>query len=213
MRPSILLLASALAALPAAAQTPRVTRAFEPAFTPWVGVRNFGDRATSVTGARAGYGGSFTVGASFEAPMTRRTGFIVDLQLAPSAGQRLENEAGVVSYDNALGISLSALLAARLRPQAPVFVFAGGGVLAMTKKPVADADGATIEPMVDVGFGYDAVRVGEWNVRGIFHGYFLKPADPESPGFSAKGSAFDWSAGIGFRRTLGRTADATRTSR
>ena len=213
MRLPILLLASALAALPADAQTPRVTRAFEPALVPTIGVRNFGDRATSVSGSRAGYGGSFTVGASFEAPLSRRTGFMLDLHLAPSAGQRLESPDGVVTYENALGASLTALLAARLRPQAPVFFFAGGGALAMTKKPIADAEGSTLEPMMDVGFGYDGGRIGVWNVRGIFHGYFLKPADPESAGFAARSSAFDWSAGIGFRRTFGRTAGTTGSSR
>ena len=213
MRLPILLLASALAALPAAAQTPRVRRAFEPALTPWVGARNFGDRAKSITDARAGYGGSFTVGASYEAPFTRRTGFLVDLHVAPAADRRLEDETGVISYDKAIGISMSALLAARLRPQAPVFFFAGGGALAMTKKPVADADGSTLEPMLDLGFGYDGGKVGGWNVRGIFHGYFLKPADPESPGFAARRNSFDWSAGIGFRRTFGRTAEGTGSGR
>ena len=206
MRTSILLLASALAVVPAAAQTPRVRRAFEPAITPWVGVRNFGDRAESVSGARAGYGGSFTVGASFEAPFTRRTGFVADLHLAPSAGQRLDDEQGISTYENAVGVSFSAALAARLRPQAPVFFFAGPGVILMTKKPIADAEGSSIEPMADVGFGYDGGRVGQWNVRGIVHGYFLKPADPDSPAFAARGSAFDWAAGIGFRRVFGGTA-------
>jgi hypothetical protein len=203
MRSHILLLVSALAALPAAAQTPRVRRAFEPAVTPSVGMRTFGDRAKSVSGARAGYGGSFTVGASLEAPLSRRTGVMADLHLAPSAGQRLEDDDGISTYDNAMGISFSAALAARLRPQAPVFFFAGPGVLFMTKKSIADASGSTIEPMADFGFGYDGARVGRWNVRGIFHGFIVKPADPESAGFAASSSAFDWSVGIGARRSFG----------
>ena len=203
MRSHILLLATALAALPAGAQTPRVRRAFEPALVPWIGVRSFGDRAKSVSGARAGYGGTFSVGAAVEVPLSRRTGFMADLHLAPSAGQRLEDDDGISTYENAMGISFSAALAARLRPQAPVFFFAGPGVLFMTKKAIADASGSTIEPMADFGFGYDAARVGGWNVRGIVHGFFVKPADPESPGFSATGSAFDWSVGIGARRSFG----------
>lgn len=203
MRSHILILASALAALPAAAQTPRVRRSFEPALTPWIGVRSFGDRAKSVSGARAGYGGSFTVGASLEVPLSRRTGFVADLHLAPSAGQRLEDDDGIATYENAMAISFSAALAARLRPQAPVFFFAGPGVLFMTKKAIADASGSTIEPMADFGFGYDGARVGRWNVRGIVHGFIVKPADPESPAFSATGSAFDWSVGIGARRSFG----------
>lgn len=213
MRTSLLLLASALAALPAAAQTPRVRRAFEPAITPWVGVRNFGDRAKSITEAKAGYGGSFVLGATAEMPLSRRTGFMADLHFAPSANQRLDEEQGVVSYKNAFGTSLSALLAARLRPQAPVFFFAGGGLIALSKKPVADAGGSVLEPMFDLGFGYDGGRVGAWNVRGIFHGYFVKPADPESPGFAPRKNAFDWSAGIGFRHTFGRAAAGTEGGR
>ena len=211
MRTHILLLASALAAVPAAAQTPRVRRAFEPAISPWIGMRNFGDRAKSVSGARTSYGGSYAIGATLDLPMSRRTAFRADLHVAPSANQRLDETNGIVSYDDAIGTQLTAGVAAKLRPQAPVFFFLGGGVLAMSKKSVADAEGSTIEPVGNFGFGYDGARVGAWNVRALVQGNVVKPADPDSPGFAATGVAFDWVIGLGARRTFGRTvAEATR---
>ena len=206
MRTQHLLLASALAALPAAAQTPRAIRAFEPAVTPWVGMRSFGDRARAVDRSTTKYGGSYAIGAMFEVPLSRRTAFTADLHVAPSAGQRLNAPTGVVSYDDALATSLTAGLAARFRPQAPVFFFAGGGILSVSKKSVADAEGSVIEPVGDFGFGYDGARVGAWNIRGVFRGYVVKPADPDSPGFEATGGAFDWAVGIGARRSFGAAA-------
>lgn len=203
MRSHILLLASALAALPAAAQTPRVRRAFEPAITPWFGMRTFGDRAKSVSGATTKYGGSYAVGATVELPLSRRTAFTADLHVAPSAGQRLDAPTGIVSYDDALATSLTAGVAARLRPQAPIYFFVGGGLLSVSKKSVPDAEGSVLEPVGDFGFGYDGARVGRWNVRGIFRGAIVRPADPESPGFAATGGAFDWSVGLGARRSFG----------
>ena len=189
--------AAALLARDGRAQQPRPVRAFEHAVTTSIGVRNFGGRAKTVEG-KATYTGSAEVGVRGDFPLTRRTAFMLDLSIAPFAKQEATTLTSAVVREKVLAGTLTGALAARFKPRAPVFFYAGIAAMYFSKRPVPGIEGSSTEPAVAFGVGYDAVQRGPWNLRAVFSNYVLKPADPGG-GITVESTAYDWAFQVGAR--------------
>ena len=204
MRPLLLLVAAAAIALPARAQTPRVARAFERAATPWIGLRNFGDRAFSPLAGHAGYSPSLAVGGMFDLPLTRRTGVLLDVHVAPLGKQDASDDESSVEFARVFAYGATAALAARFRPQAPVFFFGGATILGANKSAIPGEAGSAFSPGATVGAGLDIARSARVGARIVYQAYWVKPPDTESIGYRAESRSTDWTLGIGARIALGR---------
>jgi hypothetical protein len=213
MRASLLTAAAVALTLPAAAraQAERPRRAFDPAVSLTASISLFGARLTDSFGSY-GYRNSIGVGLWGELPMTRRTGLLALVNVAPLSAQRAELSGSntalfkdVVSYTADLGVG------ARLKPAVPVFFLLGGGVHGATHYAHPQAGGSVVEPQGTVGVGYDAGRSGRWNVRAAVLGHVVKPADPGEEQITAKSTSFDWSFHIGGRYALGGSSPAPGT--
>ena len=210
MRPLLLLVAAAAIALPARAQTPRAASAFERAVTPWIGIRNFGDRAFSPLAGHASYSPSLTVGGTFDLPLTRRTGVLLDVHVAPLGKQDLSEDESAVQFSRVFAYGATAALAGRFRPQAPIFFFGGATILGANKRAVPGEEGGAFSPGATLGAGLDLARSARVGARIVYQAYFVKPPDTEAIGYRAESRSTDWTLGIGARIALGREGGARR---
>jgi hypothetical protein len=207
MRTLLLVPVLLLFAAPAAAQIQRAAPAFELSLGPWIGVTSFGTRQTGL-GRDASYRGSFTAGVRGELPLTQRVGLLGNVSLSPFAKQRTETEFSTELHEQVTVFRADAALGFRFIPRAPVFFFAGGGVLAASKPAFPDFDESVIEPRGLFGLGYDRTTSGSWNFRVAATGFITKPAEPDAtswsgsnqaPALSIKSTTFDWVLEFGAR--------------
>jgi hypothetical protein len=215
--PRLLALASRVAALTlpavgaAAAQSaePRVTQAFASALIWSAGPRFYGARqATRVDQIK------FSTGPAFEArlqhPLSRRTGFMTGVQLAPQAKQERMGSDGTSLNPGAKAplASLDAGLAARLKPGAPVYGYVGAGALVATKgpDPLDSASGTHVEPQGTFGVGFDSHPGRRVGLRIVYAGFVSKPKSSSVADIlETKTIAYDWTimlgARVGFHRS------------
>jgi hypothetical protein len=212
MRSLLLLSALILIGAPAAAQIQRPAPAFERAVTPWLGVTSFGTR--QVDGTReASYRGSLTAGFRAELPLTRRVGLLGNVSVSPLAKQRTDNPFGTELHEKVTIVRADAALGFWFIPRAPVFFFAGGGILAADKPAFPNFDESVIEPRGLIGVGYDRPSSGHWNFRVAATAFLTKAAEPDPTSWTAAGpvpnlriesTAFDWAIELGGRYTFRR---------
>ena len=212
MRRSLLVPMLLVCAAPSAAQIARTAPAFPPALSPFIGVTSFGDR--QALGSReASYRGSFTVGVRGDLPLTQRVGLLGNVSLSPFAKQRTDDPFGRSLHDRVTVMRADAALGWRFIPRAPVFFYAGGGILAATRPAFPEFDESVIEPRGLFGLGYDRAANGRWNFRVSATGFISKPAEPdpgswigpgEVPVLRVKSTTFDWALEIGARYTFRR---------
>ena len=129
MRRSLLVPMLLVCAAPSAAQIARTAPAFPPALSPFIGVTSFGDRQ-ALGSRKASYRGSFTVGVRGYLPLTQRVGLLGTVSLSPLAKQRTDDPFGRSLHDRVTVMRADAALGWRFIPRAPVFFYAGGGILA-----------------------------------------------------------------------------------
>lgn len=194
------------------AQVPRSARAFEPAVSPWLGIASFGKRQ-STSSQDASYRSSLTFGVRGEIPVTQRIGVMGNVGFSPLAKQRTEDAVGTTLHERVMVYRADLALAWRFIPQAPVFFFAGGGVLGASKPAMPDFDESVTEPRGLFGLGYDRPASGRWNFRVVATGFITKASDPDplswsaggpAPNVTAKSSVFDWAFEFGARYRLRR---------
>ena len=206
------LAAVVLGATVAEAQAERARRAFEPSLSLTLSPRLFGTRVESPT---ADFSYKSSVGLSLwgELPVTRRTGVAAALTVSPFSKQRSDGSASNVAlYESVVLYGADVGLAARLKPAAPVFFFLGGGVVAASRSAAPLAEGSVVEPQGTFAVGYDALRRGPWNLRAVYTGHVVRPADPELDpdvtDVSAASTAYDWTFQLGGRYTFGLSRSA-----
>lgn len=212
MRTLLLTALCAAVAVDAAAQIQTTPRAFEPSISPWIGIASFGTRQTA-NDFEASYRGSVTIGVRGELPLTRRVGLLGNVSLSPVAKQRYEGPVTTELRDNVVIMRGDLALGWRFIPRAPVFFFAGGGIIRATRPAFPDFDQAVTEPRGLFGFGYDRPAQGRWNFRLTATGFVSKPAEPDPlawdapgtpPNVATKSTVFDWSVEIGARYRFNR---------
>lgn len=127
-----------------AAQTPtrdvRTMRSFETATAIGLGFSTFGPRATRDNGVTFDYTGSLAVDATFERPLTRRSGIGAGFTLSPLSKTRVGSDFGTVVQDLALLTAFDGLVLWRFKPSAPAYFGLGGGYTMATKSPVIEPD-------------------------------------------------------------------------
>lgn len=196
-----------LAAMTTAAPAQRSARAFEPALTPWFGIGSYGNRQSTSTQSAA-YRSSITVGVRGDLPLTNRLGLLGNVGLSPFAKQRTETTVGASLHERVTLYRADLALAFRFIPQAPVFFFAGGGVLGGSKPAMPDFDESVVEPRGLLGIGYDQPSSGRWNFRVAATGFFTSASEPDplnwsaggtAPDVTAKSGVFDWAIELGAR--------------
>lgn len=197
--------AATLIATPALAQRRPPALAFPRSAGPAIGIASFGTRSTS-SGASFSYKGSVLVGGKFDMPLTRRTGLLLSLGLAPLSQQRgASNVSTLLSEKLMVGIA-DAAVGFRFKPSAPVFFAGGGGVTYATRPPVPESTGSVMEPHVLLAVGYDAKSGDTWNVRSAFSNRFIMVAADDSAPTVDKSIGYDWTFELIFRYTFPRAA-------
>ena len=207
MRPFFLLVLVCAVSVPAAGQIQRAAPAFEVAVSPWFGITSFGQRQTS--GAlEASYRGSITVGIRGDMPLTQRLGLLANVAISPTSKQRVENPVSTELREGVTSVRADLALGWRFIPRAPVFFFAGGGVLRSSLPAFPDFDQSVTEPRGLLGVGYDRPATGRWNFRVTATGFITKPAETDAsawtagtsvPEVEAESTAFDWAVELGAR--------------
>lgn len=200
-------LGAGLAATPARAdaQGPRIVRrAFEPAVTLLFGAAGFGERTVDLADdARFEFANSIAVGVQLDQPLSRRTALLGTVMLAPLTRVDAERGIEVRELDRTLAVGLDVGIAARLKPVAPLFVYAGGGGLLTTKRAAAETDGTGFDPRVTGGIGFDVMRLERTGFRFMYLAHVTFPGTPDDARWEAKSSTFDQTIVIGGRYTLG----------
>jgi hypothetical protein len=203
----IVALAAAPLGAPLGAQLDRPRVAFEPALTPWIGVRNFGTRVVDPIVGSYKLKGSLALGLRGDRPLTRRTGLLVDLSVAPLSGQEGAIRGGSTTFDaDIIVLAADIGIGGRLKPAAPVFFYVGGGVLRASKYAIPRTPGAPVEPQGSFAVGYDGAQHGRWNFRAVYGGHFVRPADPGTADASGKSLAYDWDLQLGARYAFRRVS-------
>ena len=211
MRPHVLCALALLAAAPPAyAQMERVTTAFAPSVTPWLGLAVFNTRVTGGDGTFS-YSNSVAVGVRADRPLTRRVGMMASLGVAPFSKRKAEGGDETVLGSSVFVVSGDVGLAARLKPAVPVFFFAGGGG-SYASRGTTTSD-ATFAPQGTIAVGYDAGRRDRPNGRFVWVGHFVFPPDPGVAGYSNKAMAFEWAFEAGLRIPVGRGAQTAQPAR
>lgn len=201
-------LAAALPAGPARAQFGTARRAFEWAVTPWIGASGFGTRYTT-PGFGTRYSSSLAGGLRGDLPLTRRLGILANVEVAPFARQKTSDESGsavltarTYLWRGDVGIGW------RFKPVAPVFFYAGGGVVGASRPSYPGFIGSVLDPQAAVGVGLDRPSTGRVNFRAAYTAYFVFPRDltatdwagsAPAPHPSAKSGAYDWALQFGLR--------------
>lgn len=197
-------------AAPAAAQSDRVIhQAFAPSITPFVGATGFGTRTTQVSdGAKFDYNNGVAFGVQLDHPLTRRTGLIATASITPFTRVIGTRGSTVVDLDKAVVGGIDLEFAGRLKPNAPLFVYVGGGAVLATKQAVFAPDGFEADPRASVGVGLDFVRHEDFGVRFMYLAHWVKPSSPDESLWTAESSAFDQTFMLGARIRLGKEGDA-----
>jgi hypothetical protein len=192
-----------VAATPARAQ--RVVRqAFAPAITPFFGATGFGARTTDLASdARYDYANGFAIGVQLDRPLTRRTGILATIALTPLTRVVGTQEPAIIDLDRTLVAGLDVGLAGRLKPGAPLFVYAGGGATLATRSAALEPGGFDADPRGTVGFGIDLMRLERTGFRFLYLAHWVKPSTPDESRWLARSSAFDQTIAIGGRLMLG----------
>jgi hypothetical protein len=198
------LAAVALGVPPAEAQAAGARRAFEPALTLSISAKQFGTRLEGA-GAEYRYKNSPGLSVWTELPLTRRTGLLATVNVTPFSKQRVEGGPAdnVAVYDRVVTYGGDVGLGARLKPAAPVFFFLGGGLVAASEYADPRDDGGVVEPQGTFAVGYDARPRGAWNLRAVYTGHLVMPADGNLPDTPSASTAYDWSFQLGGRYTFG----------
>ncbi|MGI8497354.1 MAG: hypothetical protein ACR2OG_07220 [Gemmatimonadaceae bacterium] len=204
--PALLALASAA---PLSGQLLESRRAFEPAVSLWIGPTIFGPRV-SVGGQDYSYSSSVSLGMRAERSITRRAGIMGDVSVAPLS--KISQRSAISRSDSsrALVFRADAALGWRFKPRAPVFFFAGGGIVGASRR-AGPAGGSATDPEVTYGLGYDGSSggAGGWNFRAGYQGHVVFPGKPpaaaaESAQPVARSSTHDFSIQLGARYTFSR---------
>lgn len=211
MRSHVLLALALLAAASRAhAQMERVTTAFAPSFTPWIGLAVHGTRVTGA-GASFSYSNSAAAGVRADRPLTRRVGMMASVGIAPFGKQKAAGGDQTILGSSVFVISGDVGLAARLKPAVPVFFFVGGGASLASRGTFSDA--ASFAPQGTVAIGYDAGRRDRASARVTWVGHLVFPPDPGVAGYTSKSAVFEWAIEIGMRIPIRRGASATPAAR
>jgi hypothetical protein len=193
----------AAAATPACAQR-AIRRAFTPAITPFIGASGFGVRTTDPDGtAEFDYANGIVIGVQVDRPLTRRTALLATAALTPLSHVVGTQRAAVIDLERTLVAGLDLGFAGRLKPGAPLFVYAGGGATLATKTAVQEPGGFVANPRGTLGFGIDLMRHERTGFRFIYLAHWVKPSTPDAARWVAKSTAFDQTIAIGGRLTLG----------
>ena len=205
MKTSCAALATALAlCTPAAsAQSTPLLQAFPEATGVSLGVSSFGLRSRSAAGAQFSYKGSVVVAGHYDHPLTRRTGVLIGLGLAPLSQQRAKGGQSVVLSDKLMLALADAAIGFRFKPVAPIFFSFGGGMTYSTKPPANSASGSVAEPHALFAIGYDTKSDTKWTVRTVFTNRLVFVGDDGDPTTTAESSAYDWTFQIGGQYRLG----------
>lgn len=207
MRSLLLLVLLAAVSVPAAGQVQSSAAAFEAAVIPWFGITSFGQRQTAGN-LEASYRGSLSLGLRGEVPLTRRLGLLGGVAISPIAKQRVENPVSTELRERVTVLRADLALGWRFIPRAPVFLFAGGGVMRASLPAFPDFDQTMTEPRGLFGLGYDRPSVGRWNFRVTATGFLTQPADVDAsawtagtspPDVTSESLVFDWSVEFGAR--------------
>jgi len=184
------------------AQSAPPVRAFPKSTGFSLGVANFDSRSESAPDGRFSYKGSLIVGGRFDQPLSRRTGLLVALGVAPLSQQRGQSSESTVLNDKLIVAIADAAIGWRFKPIAPVFFSAGGGLTYATKPPAAIATGSIAEPHALLAIGYDAPSNSRWKIRTVFsYRMVIVGADSDST-TTEKSLAHDWTLEIGGRYRL-----------
>jgi hypothetical protein len=194
-------------ARPAAAQFPeRTRRAFERSITGAAGITSFGNRVTGPLGTYR-YKASLSLTAEGEVPVTRRSGVLALVTIAPLSKQKLDVTGGSTLLGRSLTVfSGDAALGWRLKPSAPVFIALGGGVTSSATTLASTGGRGVTEPHGTIVLGYDGRRDGRANFRVMFVQHLVVPKSPDESTYTAKSMALDWSIALGARIRFGRDA-------
>lgn len=207
MRPFLLLVFLGAVSARAAGQIQRAAPAFEAAISPWFGITSFGQRQTSGS-LEASYRGSLSLGLRGEMPLTQRLGLLANVAVSPIAKQRVENPVSTELREGVTVLRADLALGWRFVPRAPVFFYAGGGVMRASLPAFPDFDHTVTEPRGLFGLGYDRPAAGRWNFRVTATGFVTQPADVDPsawtagtspPDVTSESMAFDWSVEFGAR--------------
>ena len=195
----------------ATAPLPRYRRAFEPSVSVMLGASSYGERLSRAQGDfRYRPGSSFLVALWADRPLTRRTGLVAGLAVAPISGQ-VEDQPppadASVSYERLALATADLGIAGRLKPSAPVFFMLGGGVL-LTTKGVSNIlpNERLVEPHADFTIGMDGKRRQRWGWRVLYVNRWAFPRGVGASGFESPTTAHDWNVQVGARRMLGDLA-------
>jgi hypothetical protein len=193
----------AAAAMPARAQ--RVIRqAFAPAITPFFGATGFGVRTTDPAGsAEYDYANGFGIGVQLDRPLTRRTGLLATVAVTPLTRVVGTQKPAIIDLDRTVVAGLDLGIGGRLKPNAPLFVYAGGGATLATKTAGLEPGGFGADPRGTLGLGIDLMRHERTGFRFLYMAHWVKPSSPDEAQWPAKSTAFDQTIAIGGRLTLG----------
>ena len=164
-----------------------------------VGIASFARRSTNSVGAQFSYKGSAVVTGRFDQPLTRRTGLLLGVGIAPLSQQRAKGGQSVVLSDKLMIGILDAAIGFRFKPVAPIFFSAGGGLTYATKPPANSASGSVSEPHALLAIGFDSKSDGRWNIRTVFTNRLVFVADDSDLNTTSESSAYDWAFEIGGR--------------
>ena len=193
-------------AAPADAQRDRVIRqAFAPSITPFIGATGFGVRTVGVSDdTHFDYANGLAIGLQADRPLTRRTGLQGTFMLSPLTRVVATNGPAVGDLDRTVVGAIDLGIAGRLKPGAPLFVFAGGGATMALKRAALEPDGFGADPHASVGVGLDFMRFERTGFRIMYLAHFVKPSSPDEAQWTAKSSAYDQVVAIGGRMMLGK---------
>jgi len=197
------LAAFAVTSTVASAQSAAPLLAFPGSAGATIGVSTFGIRSKNAGGGQFSYKGSLVVGGRFDHPLSRRTGLLVGLGLAPLSQQRGKGGGSVVLSDKLMVAIADAAIGFRFKPIAPVFFSGGGGITYATRPAANTATGSVSEPHVLLGIGYDAPSSTRWNVRTVFTNRFVMVGDDSDLNTTSESMAYDWTLEIGGRYRFG----------
>jgi hypothetical protein len=197
------LLAFALVSSIATAQSSAPLLAFPRSTGVALGVSSFGIRSTNAGGGQFSYKGSMIVGGRFDQPLSRRTGLLLGLSLAPLSQQRGKGGGSVVLSDKLMVAIADAAIGFRFKPIAPVFFSGGGGITYATKAAANSATGSVSEPHVLLALGFDAASNTRWNIRTVFTNRFVMVGDDSDLNTTSESMAYDWTFEIGGRYRFG----------
>jgi hypothetical protein len=204
MKNSLLVLAATLASTVASAQSTPLLLAFPRSAGATIGVSGFGNRSHNSGGGQFSYKGSLVVGGRYDQSLSRRTGLLVGLSVAPLSQQRGKGGASVVLTEKLIVGMVDAAVGFRMKPVAPVFFALGGGITYATKPPANTATGAVSEPHALFAIGYDAPSSTRWNVRTVFINRFVIVGEDSDLNTTSESSAYDWTFEVGARYRFGR---------